>query len=252
VELWQTGAIALLGFFTATLTGLVGLGGGAILLVAMLMFVPPAIAIPFHGMVQLAANVTRTWLYRQDIAWPLVSRFALLLIPGSALGIWLFQGLSERTIQVLIGVFVLATLYRGGIRAVASDRPVWWFIPLGFVVGALAVTVGVVGMLIGPFMLRKDLRKEAVNGSIAAMVMLGHLVKIGAFGAVGIPLLEMLPAAALVVPSVVVGTWVGRRMLGHVSERAFVVAFKVTLAALALKLVLWEGLLGQMLAHAVG
>jgi uncharacterized membrane protein YfcA len=40
---------------------------------------------------------------------------------------------------------------------------------------------------------------------------------------------------------VVVGTWVGSRILDRVSERAFLVAYRAVLTLIALRLVLGEG-----------
>lgn len=247
MPLGETLALAAVALGTSALTATVGLGGGVVLIAVMLMFLPPALAIPFHGALGLAANATRVTLLRDAVAWPLVWRFALLLPPGAALGMMLFQGLSERTIQVLIGLVVLATLYRGPAAAAVAQRPRWWFLPLGFVTGALAVTVGAVGMLVGPFLLRRELRKEGVHASMAMMVSLAHLVKIVAFGAVGFPFRDMAGPLLVLVPAVVVGTWVGRRLLAHFSERWFVLAFRGTLVALALKLVVWEGVVEPLL-----
>ena len=49
--------------------------------------------------------------------------------------------------------------------------------------------------------------------------------------------------------AVVVGTWLGSRLLEHVDERVFTLLFKGVLTAVALRLVLWEGwkLLGPVL-----
>jgi uncharacterized protein len=43
-------------FCTSALTAVAGAGGGTILIALMLLFMPPAAAIPAHGVVQLASN----------------------------------------------------------------------------------------------------------------------------------------------------------------------------------------------------
>lgn len=55
-------ALTLAAFFTSALTAVAGAGGGAALMAIMLQFMSPAAAIPVHGAVHLASNVTRCWL----------------------------------------------------------------------------------------------------------------------------------------------------------------------------------------------
>ncbi|MCW5603484.1 MAG: sulfite exporter TauE/SafE family protein [Burkholderiales bacterium] len=125
-------------FFTSALTAVAGAGGGTILIALMLLFMPPAAAIPAHGVVQLASNTWRVWLFRRHMAWPLIIRFSLLMPFGTALGLWLFQGMSKELVQILIGFFVLLTLFLRHLKRFApKEFPLWAFIPLGFVTGAL-------------------------------------------------------------------------------------------------------------------
>ena len=82
-------------FATSALTAVAGAGGGTILIALMLLFMPPAAAIPAHGVVQLASNTWRVWLFRKHMAWPLIIRFSLLLPLGVWLGLEMFQGMSK-------------------------------------------------------------------------------------------------------------------------------------------------------------
>ena len=38
-----------------------------------------------------------------------------------------------------------------------------------------------------------------------------------------------------------VGTWLGKHVLGRISEPLFMIVFKTVLIALALKLIVWDG-----------
>lgn len=231
------------GLVSSTFTAAIGFGGGPIIIAVLLMFVAPARAIPLHGMVQLTANLTRFTLIRRHVCWPLVFRFGLLMAPGGALGMWVFQGMSERVIQVVIGLFILTTLLLREVRFVRErDFPRWVFIPLGFVVGALAVTTGVVALFTGAFMIRKELSKEGINATMAVFGALGHLLKIVAFGLAGFDFGAALPLYLVMVPSVLLGVVLGRTLLRYFTERVFLLAFKAAMVVLCLKLVVWEGL----------
>lgn len=48
--------LGLTGLLTSMLTAMIGFGGGTILIGVLLLFMSPAVAIPFHGWVQRVAN----------------------------------------------------------------------------------------------------------------------------------------------------------------------------------------------------
>lgn len=86
-------------FITSAMTAVVGAGGGTALIAIMLLFLPPASAIPVHGAVQLASNTMRVWLLWPHLAWPIIVRFALLM-PLASGSDWLyFRGCRRRSFR---------------------------------------------------------------------------------------------------------------------------------------------------------
>ena len=239
--------LALLGvtaLLTAAMTAVIGFGGGVILIGVILLFVPPAVAIPIHGLVQIVSNAWRLFLFRRHIFWPICLRFTALLPVGIALGIWFFQGLSAATVQVLIGSFVLLSLFTRKLRRFRGrDLPLWSFWPLGFVAGILNIMVGVVAVALGPLVIRKELAKQQLIATIAYLSASGHVGKVIAFGLTGFSFQRYLLALAVMIPAVMLGGNLGKWLLGYVSDQVFLVLFQVLLVALALKLIVWEGLL---------
>lgn len=239
--------LSLVALLTSAMTAVVGFGGGVVMIVIMLMFMPPAVAIPVHGLVQVVSNVSRVYLFRKGLSPPHIWRYSLLLVPGAALGMAVFQGLSEHTIKILIGTFALAFVaFRNSPTFGQMRFPMWSFIPLGFVVGVFSVTVGAVGVLFSTFLMRQNLRKEAINGNNAAFSLVGHIVKVVAFGVVGFNFLDHLHLLGVMWASVVVGNFLGRRLHDRISEETFVTLFNATMVVLALRLILWEGIYAWM------
>lgn len=228
---------------TAALTAVVGFGGGTILMGVVLLFMPPAAAIPFHGAVQLVSNGWRVFLFRRHIAWALVLRFCTLLPFGVLVGLWFFQGLSAEAILIFIGAVVLFTLFARRLKRFRNrDLPVGAFWPLGFVVGILNMMVGVVAPLVGVLVVRKDLDKEATIATLGTFALSGHIGKVIAFGAVGFDYVHYAVAFAVMAPAVMLGGVVGKWLLGRVPESVFRFVFQALLAALALKLIVLDGL----------
>jgi len=250
MPLWEYTLLGFTGLFSAALTALVGFGGGTILIGVLLLFMPPAVAIPFHGLVQLFSNGWRVILFRKHIGWHLAWRFTLLLPLGIILGLWFFQGLGKEMIQLLIGLTVVFALFARNLKGVRhKDLPTSAFIPLGLVMGILNMIVGVVAPLMGVLVVRKELNKEAMIGTLGFFALSGHVFKVAAFGWAGFHFEDHIPALAIMVPSVMVGGVLGKWLLGKVDEKFFRVFFQGLLILLSLKLIIWEGLWPLLLQY---
>ena len=232
-------------FATSILSAIVGMAGGIVLLSVMLLFLEPLVAIPLHGVVQLVSNSSRAWIQRQHVAWDIVGRYAVLLLPMGFVGLFVLQSLAPAVARALIGVFVLVATWAPGLlflcthpeRAQRGRR----FVALGGVVGVLNLTIGATGPLIAPFFLNLGLPRQGVIGTKAACQTLGHFAKVAIFGITGFAFAAFALPLALLCIAVVAGTWVGSRVLGRVSETWFTRLYKVVLTVVALRLVLWDG-----------
>lgn len=230
-------------FCTSALTAVVGAGGGTALIAIMLQVMTPAAAIPVHGAVQLASNTTRVWLLWRHMAWPVILRFVALMPFGVWLGLELFQGLATEAIQILIGCFVLISLTARQIgKWRDKDVPLWVFVPMGFVTGILNMIVGVIAPVLGVLVIRGDLSKEAMVGTLGFFGFAGNLLKIVGFSLIGFSFVEYGPTMLCMIPAAVIGTRVGRALLAKMDETYFLLAFRIMLAALAAKLIVVDGL----------
>jgi uncharacterized membrane protein YfcA len=230
-------------FFTSALTAVVGAGGGTALIAIMLQVMPPVAAIPVHGAVQLASNIWRVILLRDRLVWPIIWRFALLMPAGVGLGLALFQGLPTEAVQMLIGFFVLLSLFTRQMKRFHDrDLPLWAFVPVGFVTGALNMVVGVIAPILGVLVIRRDLTKEQVVGTLGVFGVVGNLLKVAGFTMVGFSFAAYGSTILWMIPAALVGTTVGQVALGRMEERHFLPIFRLVLAALALKLIVWDGL----------
>lgn len=236
--------LSIAAFCTSALTAVVGAGGGTALIAIMLQLMTPAVAIPVHGIVQLASNTTRVWLFRRDMVWPIIIRFSALMPLGVALGLLLFQGLSTSVIQILIGSFILLSLAARQLRQLRNkELPIWAFVPIGFVTGTLNMIVGVIAPILGVLVIRNDLRKEQVVGTLGFFGFIGNLLKVAGFSLVGFSFLEHASTMLCMIPAAILGAKSGKHFLSKLDETYFLIAFRTVLTALALKLIAYDGIL---------
>jgi len=237
--------LAAAGLVTSIVSGILGMAGGIMLLTVMLVFLEPLAAIPVHGAVQLVSNSSRAWIQRRHVRTGIVARYSLFLLPMGFVGLVVARGLPPDAVRAAIGVFVLLATWRPSWLLLGTHpektHPTRRFLWMSGAVGFLNTTVGATGPLIAPFFLNLGLTRHAIVGTKAACQSLGHLAKLAIFGVAGFAYLEYLDLLALLAMSVIVGTWIGSRILDRVPERGFEIGYKAVLTLIALRLVVAEG-----------
>lgn len=227
---------------TSMLSAVVGMAGGVVLLAVMLLFLPPLVVIPLHGVVQLVSNGSRTFIQREHLRWDIIWRYGVLLLPMAFVGLQIAQRLPEDAATAMIGVFVLIATWSPQLLLLGSHpeetNPHRRFFVLGGVAGVLNVTLGAIGPLLAPFYLNLGLTRFQLIGTKAASQMLGHVAKLIVFGIAGFAYAEWLGVLAILSVCVVGGTWLGSQLLERVNETWFVRIYKAVLTAIAIRLTL--------------
>ena len=233
-------------FATAMLSAIVGMAGGITLLAAMLLFLPPLVVIPLHGVIQLVSNGSRTFIQREHLRWDVVWRYSLPLLPMGFLGLLLAERIPPDFAKAGIGVFVLFATWAPSLMLMGTHpqdaSPERRFFVLGAVVGVINMTVGATGPLIAPFFLNLGLTRFQLIGTKAACQAAGHIAKVLVFGVAGFAFAEWGAALLLLSACVVAGTWAGSRVLERVNEVWFVRLYKTVLTLIAIRLVVGAAL----------
>jgi uncharacterized membrane protein YfcA len=229
---------------TAGVSAVLGMAGGIMLLAVMLLFLEPAIAIPLHALVQLTSNSSRAVIHARAVRRDLLFPYLLLLLPAGALTIPLVLHAPADALRLAIGIFVLVATWRKSWLLLGADperipiRP--RFALLGAGAGAIGPLVGATGPFIAPFFLDIGLTRFELIGTKAACQATGHLAKLLLFGIAGFAFFDYAGLMLGMASSVIIGTWLGTRLLKHLDDERFTQLYKLTLTAVALRLV-WSG-----------
>ena len=237
VSLETTFVLVAVTLASTMLSGAVGMGGGTLLVAAMANLLPPGAVVPVHGVVQLCSNSSRGLLLLRHVVWSLFLLYIPLQLIGVAVATQLYRGEQLTWFRPAIGFFVLAWLAWDRWRPKHLEVGRGVFALAGFGGGVLTILVGVTGPYLAAFFLRRDLEKEQVVATKAAIQTVGHLAKIPAFLSLGFDYTGQLPAIAPLVVAALLGTWLGTRWLRSATPRAFGLGFRVVLGLLALKLI---------------
>ena len=236
---------------TSSISAVIGMGGGIILLGIMAILIPEGyMVIALHGIIQMVSNGTRTFVFRQHLKKNLISEYLFGALIGLGLSVIIVYALMQYYevdsanqikfdyLKPIIGLYILWYLYLKGAKKEQKNK---LFIIVGFISGLVSIFIGAVGPLIAPFFLRKDLTKENVIANKAACQIITHIGKIPIFMYFfNVNYIEQYTILLPLIISVYIGTNVGKKLLGSISEKTFKMLFKVCLTIIAIRLIIGE------------
>ena len=244
----ETIILIIASFLTSSISAVLGMGGGIILLAIMALIIPEGyVVVALHGIVQLISNLTRSYVFRKHIQQNLIRQYfqgAVLGLSISSLIIFtlisFFQVESAKEIKIdflkpLIGLFILWFLF-GKRHNVKTDHPN--FFCAGALSGLCTVFIGATGPLIAPFFLKGKLSKENIIANKAVCQAISHLGKIPLF--VLFFNFNYFSEIQVLIPltiAVIIGTNFGKQILQFIPEKVFRQLFRGTLIIIAIKLI---------------
>ncbi len=236
-------------FITSSISAVLGMGGGIILLGIMAVIIPNGyMVIALHGIIQLISNSTRTYVFKDYLKNNLIKEFLIGSLFGAAISalIILFlikfynvESASEIKVDFLkpmIGFFIIWYLFLKGPKKKKEAKS---FIKVGSISGLASIFIGATGPLIAPFFLDSNLNKESIIANKAACQMITHLTKIPLFlFFFNVNYLDEYKLLLPLIIAVFIGTNFGKKILSFIPEKIFIKIFKSVLFLIAIKLIL--------------
>lgn len=234
-------------FVTSSVSAVLGMGGGIILLGIMAIIIPEGyMVIALHGMIQLFSNTTRTYVFKEYVDKEVLKQFVIGSLLGAAASaiiiamiVNFFQVESANQMKVeflkpLIGLFIIWYLF---IKKKGKKRS-GSFVLVGGISGISSIFIGATGPLIAPFFLNSKFSKENIIANKAACQTITHLTKIPLFVFFfNVDYIQEYDVLIPLIIAVFVGTNLGKKILGFVPEELFKKLFRFALLLIALKLI---------------
>ena len=230
-QLPTVAAASVAAFALALLSAVAGFGGGVLLLPVFTALFGLRVAVPMLTLTQVSSNAFRVGLNRREVHWRLVGWFALGAVPFAVAGGLLLAHAPLEPLTRLLGLFLIGVVIwrrRNPHPARPGDRT---FAAVGAASGLGSALLGSVGPLTAPFFLAAGLTRAAYIGTEAASALTMHLTKIGAYGAGDLLTRQVLLYGAALTPATLAGAWAGKRIVGRISDRVFVILVEIGLLA---------------------
>jgi uncharacterized protein len=214
-------------FGAFTVRSAAGFGAGLIAIPLLALILPVSTAVSVATVLTTLSStqqVIREW---RQVAWRQFLIIFLYSMVGVGLGLYFIQLLNEDILRRCLGVFmVLYSIYSMRAKDTSPMLPRRWH-------GAVGAVVGIIGGLLsalfgagaGPVyvvyfdILRLD--KAVFRATMSAVVLLGGAARIAGYGTYGFYGPSSLILLAIGLPLMLVGSWVGDRVVDRLSARAF-------------------------------
>ena len=227
--------LGLITFFTSTIAGIVGVGGGMMLIVILPSFLPLNALIPIHGLTQVSSNLSRAIFGYKDVQYEVIPKFLL----GSAIGIGIFAAvlnlISLEYVPLFIGVYILLSLWSEKFNEKIKKYESYFL--AGFFQTGLSMVVGATGPLTMTLLFKDYEDKNKVVATGAALMSITHILKVFVFMYFGFVFFDYIGVIIAMIIGAISGSWVSTKLRDKIDGKRFTMILKVLLSALAIQVI---------------
>jgi uncharacterized protein len=218
--------------------GLTGFGSTVLALPLLVHFVPLKFAVPLLLALDFLACILLVSRVRKGVRLDELAWLFPFMVGGVALGLSLLIRLPETVLLTTLGLFLVAyALYAITRRNSPVKVSRLWGPPIGLAAGVLGALFGTGGVLTALYVGARVEDKAELRATAAAAVLINASTRVVLFGASGLLTQDgMLTSALFLVPSLLLGLFLGSRLHAAVSARVVVGAVHVLLAVAGVSL----------------
>lgn len=196
------------------ITAVAGVGGAIVLSFVLTPILGPAALVQTISVAMLINNLTKINVFRKGIDWAQCLFVVTCAAPGCVIGSLVYSSLSERTITIVLGVFLIGLVVFKWLLPGDIGR---WPKPVvaisSFVYGVLTGTTIGGGILLLPILMGTGLTGMALIGTDAACGLAMHVVKTVVFGTNGVLTAQYAVIGALIGFVMIPGAYIARAIL---------------------------------------
>ncbi|WP_019671954.1 sulfite exporter TauE/SafE family protein [Psychrobacter lutiphocae] len=230
--LWHLVSLFVLGVMAFVISTISG-GGGALLLIPAVSWLTGApSAPPIINLGTFLSRPSRMLLFWHDIDWRLSKYYVPSAIAGAWLSGLLFSRLNASWIQLVVGIFLVSTLFQYKFGKVDKTfyMPKLGFAPLGFLVAFISTLVGGLGPVLNPFYMNSGLKKEDLIATKTANSFFVGIAQIGSYTFFGVLTTQLWVYGLALGIGAIVGNIIGKRFLAGMSIHQFRIALLVLMS----------------------
>src|SRR3569832_152785 len=210
------------GLVAGTISGIVGTGSSIMLMPVLVYEYGPKQAVPIMAIAAVMANLSRILAWYREVDWRACVAFSIPAIPAAAFGARTLLVLPSRTVDISIGLFLIAMVpVRHWLARHQLKLLLWHLAAGGAVVGYLTGIVVSTGPLSVPLFLFYGLTKGAFLATEAASSLGMYVSKSVTFQRFGALTPEIALQGLIAGSSLMFGAFIAKRFVLHLKPDAF-------------------------------
>ena len=215
--LWMLAAFV--GYFVK---GVAGIGNTLVVTSAMAYTRTNAEITPVELLLCVPTNLAVTWVYRRHIDWKLAIAPLCMVLAGDALGVLLLKNVDVTAMKAVFGVVLILLSVeqlwrelRG--KPTRSGHPAL-MLTLGISAGVLCGMFGV-GALLAAYLSRVTTDDATYKGTMSIIFTIENFFRVLAYSATGLLTAVSLTRAAILLPFMGAGLFLGIRLSNRLNAR---------------------------------
>lgn len=222
-----------------------GFGGGAIAVPMLALVFPLQITVPVVTVLNMLSSIGHGITDGRLIVWKEIRRVLPGSLIGVCIGMYFLARIDPQPLGRALGVFVIIyALYTMLFAGRTPEVPSRWMPAVAVVTSFAAGLIGALfGGAAGPlyviYLNAARLAKDAFRVTITTIMLFQGLVRVAGYAAFGFYDAHALTLLAMALPLMLLGSWLGVRLIRHFDQALFNRAVGVVLlasgAALAFK-----------------
>ena len=213
----QLALIAAVALSASIITAIAGVGGAIVLSFVLTPVLGPAALVQTISVAMIINNLTKINVFRKGIDWAQCLFVVACSVPGCVIGSLIYSRLSERTITVVLGFFLIGIVIFKWLLPDDTGRwPQWTVAASSFVYGVLTGTTIGGGILLLPILMGTGLTGMALIGTDAACGLAMHIVKTVVFGSNGVLTAQYAAIGVLIGIVMIPGAYIARAILRRI------------------------------------
>jgi uncharacterized membrane protein YfcA len=189
----------------------------------------------------LVGDVFAVGFYRKHAEWKRLWGLFPYVAAGMAPGVLVLLWIDDEQFKLVLGWLILGLLALEAVRQRLGWEGLpgrWWFVAAAGLLAGFGTTVGnAAGPVMTIYLIGRGLPKERFMGTWAWFFLIVNLAKVPLFLALGMITPGTLGFDAVMVPTVVVGALVGKRLFLVIPQKVFNSLVLVLAAVAALRMV---------------
>ncbi|MDR1077678.1 MAG: sulfite exporter TauE/SafE family protein, partial [Propionibacteriaceae bacterium] len=170
----------------------------------------------------VVGDLVAVTIYRKNVDWKLLVSAIVPVLVGLAAGafflVWVDDGVLRRTMGVMLLALLALGLLPGGLIKV-EKRPVAH--SYGALAGFSTMVANAGGAALNLYLLAAKFEKWRFIATTAWFFFVVNIIKVPISVGIGIITWPTVGLAAVLVPAVLIGAWVGRLVIKHVDQKLF-------------------------------